>query len=187
MRNRLHRILLVAVALGLGAYILGPELLLASPVVFGALTLEDAHLSFQRLYPDARSVPLAEVIRCFKKVHAEHLKNIQLQVVAISGLDSADVVVADAACKLYLLAVKKPAGSTTTVYLKGSDHASAQGANAELGLILVGSDTNWHTIFDPQGLPFGTGLTLDAHTTSSGTTKSAAADAPVGFAIIGAA
>lgn len=151
-----------------------------------ALSLEDAHLTFQRAIPDARSVPLAEIIRCFKKVHAEHLKNIQLQFVPISGLDSADVVVADAACKLYLLAVKKPAGSTTTVYLKGSDHASAQGANAELGMPLVGSTTRWHTYFNPEGLPLGTGLTLDAHTTSSGTTKSNVADAPVGFAIIGA-
>lgn len=166
--------------------VLGPKALFAAPVVFGAISLEDAHLTFQRTFQDSRGVPTAEVLRCFKKVHAEHLKNIQLQLVNFSGLSSADGVIADAACKLYLIAAKKPSGSTTASWLKGSNHATVAAAAADLGLPFAATDTGWHTYFDPQGTVLGTGLTLGAHTTVSGNTKSNAADAPTGFAIIGA-
>lgn len=149
----------------------------------GALTLEDAHLSFQKIYPDAKSVPVAEVVRCLKKLQSEHLKGIQFQVVSISGMDSADKVIADVACKLYLIVVQKPSGSSTNAWFKLSDHASTAAAAADAALKLT--DTNWHMIFNGEGMPYGTGITAGSHTTVNGNTKSAAADAPLGLAIVG--
>lgn len=185
---RLNRSLKVVLAVAVAAvvvYALGYNPLYAAPFALGALTLEDAHLSFQKMYPDARSVPVAEVIRCFKKVHAEFLKNPQLQVVALSGLESADGVIADAPCKVFLIAVKKPSGSAVTAFFKVSDNASTAAADGDLATMKL-TDTNWHTFFDPQGFPMGTGATAGSHTANNGNTKSAAADAPTGFAVIGA-
>lgn len=152
-----------------------------------ALSLEDAHLTFQRMFADSRGVPAAEAIRCFKKVHAEHLKNVQLQFVAFSGFKNADVVVADAACKVYLIVAKKPSGSTTATWLKGSDHATVAAASGDLALRFAATDTTTHTFFDPGGMSCGTGLTLGGHTSAAGNTKAETVDAVTGFAIIGAA
>jgi hypothetical protein len=122
-------------------------------------------------------------------LYMDTLQNPNLQIVFYSGLGAADKVIADVACKLYALFSVKPTASTTSSWLKGSDHATVAAANGDIVQKMVGTGGGgrsyclvWH-----DGLPLATGLTLGAHTTVSGNTKSNAADAPTGFAIIGAA
>ena len=153
-----------------------------------ALSLEGINLVKRRARADTRSVGVAESLRSLFK-HMENLGNPDLQLVAISGLESADKVVADAACKLYALYFKKPTASTTDAWIKGSDHATVAAANGDFVAKLVGTaggGRSYMPVFH-DGLKLGTGLTIGSHTTVNGNTKSAAADAPTGFAIIGAA
>ncbi len=152
-----------------------------------ALTLEGVNLVKRRTRYDTRKVGVAEALRSFFK-HMENLGNPDLQFVAISGLDAADKVVADAACKLYALYIAKPTASTTDAWFKGSNHATVAAANGDVVVYLRGTSGGGRAycpVFH-DGLPLGTGLTVGAHTTVNGNTKSAAADAPTGFAIVGA-
>jgi hypothetical protein len=125
----------------------------------------------------------------FREVLNDQRKNEDLYYEAYSGLNSADQVIADAACKLFVLFGKKPAASTTDAWLKGSDHATVAAANGDVVAKYLGAGGGGreHVLIFPNGLSLGTGLTLGCHTTVSGNTKSAAADAVTGFAVIGAA
>lgn len=152
-----------------------------------ALSLGDINAVFRRARGDSRAVGVAEALRSLSK-HMQQLGNPDLQLVEFSGLDSADKVIADVGCKLFALYIKKPAGSTTDAWLKGSNHASAAAANGDIVVYLRGTSGGgkaYCPVFH-DGLLLGTGLTLGAHTTVNGSTDSAAADAPTGFAIIGA-
>lgn len=152
-----------------------------------ALSLEGINTVKRRARGDTRAVGVAEALRSLWK-HMENLGNPDLQLVAISGLDSADKVIADAACKLYAVYIKKPDASTTDSWFKGSNHATVAAANGDITAYLRGTSgggRSYCVVFH-DGLPLGTGLTVGAHTTVNGNTKSAAADAPTGFAIVGA-
>lgn len=152
-----------------------------------AIALEGINLVKRRARADTRSVGVAESLRSLFK-HMENLGNPDLQLVAISGLDAADKVVADAACKLYALYLKKPTASTTNAWVKGSNHATVAAANGDIVVFLVGTSgggRSYMPVFH-DGLPLATGLTIGSHTTVNGNTKSAAADCATGFAIIGA-
>lgn len=150
-------------------------------------TLEDANIVKQKTFSESRSVGVAEALRSLWK-HMQNLKNPDLYIEFFSGLDSADQVISDAACKLYALYAKKPAASTTTAFLKGSDHGSAMQAGASLVIPFNGTGGGGqnHCLVFHDGLQLGTGLTMGSATTGNGTTKSNSADAPTGFAIIGA-
>lgn len=153
-----------------------------------ALSLEGILVVKQKANLESRKAGPAMGLRSLW-LYMETLKNPDLQLVPFSGLQTADKVIADAACVLYALFSVKPAASTTDAWLKGSDHASAAAANGDIVQKMIGTGGGgrsycpvWH-----DGLPFGTGLTLGSHTAVGGSTKSNAADAPTGFAIIGAA
>ncbi len=153
-----------------------------------ALSLEGILVVKQKANLESRKSGAAMGLRSLW-LYMETLQNPNLQIVFFSGLGTADKVIADAACKLFALYSKKPAASTTDAWLKGSDHATVAAANGDIVQKMIGTGGGgreycpvWH-----DGLPLGTGLTLGAHTTVNGNTKSAAADAPTGFAIIGAA
>lgn len=153
-----------------------------------ALSLGDINAVTRRARGDSRSVGVAQALRGLF-AHMQNLGNPDLQMVEYSGLGTADKVVADVGCKLYALYVKKPLASTTNAWLKGSNHATVAAANGDVVVFLVGTSgggRSYCPVFH-DGLPLGTGLTLGCHTTVNGNTKSAAADAATGFAIIGAA
>lgn len=153
-----------------------------------ALTLADPNTAFRKARGGSRAAGVQESLRALQ-AHINTLANPDLQFVAFSGLETADKVIADVGCTLFALYCKKPTASTTNAWLKGSNHASAAAAAPDLAVFLVGTSgggREYCPIFG-DGLPFGTGLTLGSHTTNNGNTKSAAADAPTGFAIIGAA
>jgi len=152
-----------------------------------ALALTDINTVRQKTRAEARSVGAHEALRSLWK-HMQSLGNPDLQLVEFAGLGSADKVVADAACKLYALYVAKPKGSTTDSWLKGSNHATTAAANGDIVAYLrgtAGGGRSYCLVFH-DGLPLGTGLTVGAHTTVNGNTKSNVADAGTGFAIIGA-
>ena len=153
-----------------------------------ALVLENINLVVQKTYPDSRWPGVAENLRALWK-HMQSLRNPDLKIKMYSGLASADVVASDAACKVYAIFMKKPTASTTNAWLKLSNHATAAAANGDFTTFLVGTGGGGREYCPTynDGLPFGTGCTIGCHTTVNGNTKSAAADAVTGFAIIGAA
>lgn len=152
-----------------------------------ALVLENANLVRQKTFPDSRKPGVAESLRSFWK-HMEQLSNPDLKIKMFSGLETADVVVSDAACKVYAIFMKKPTASTTNAWFKGSNHASAAAANGDFTTLLVGTNgggREYCPVYH-DGLPMGTGFTVGCHTTVNGNTKSNAADAATGFVIVGA-
>lgn len=153
-----------------------------------ALTVEDANKVKQRTFADLRGRHIGEQLKAFWN-HINALGNPDLQFVPISGLETADKVVADVACKLYGIYLRKPTGSTTDAWAKGSDHATVAAANGDIVAKLLGTGGGGkeHLMSFPSGLLLGTGLTVGAHTTVNGNTKSNVADAPIGWAIVGAA
>lgn len=153
-----------------------------------ALTLEDALKVKQRSRWDTRKPGVSEVFRALWK-HLEALRNPDLQFVAYSGLNAGEQVVANVPAKLYAVYAAKPAASTTTAFLKLSDHATATQAGASLVIPFVGTGGGGqtHAAVFPDGLLFNTGITINSTTTGDGTMESAAADAPTGFCIVGAA
>lgn len=152
-----------------------------------ALTLEQNLNVKERCRADAQKVGVAESLRALWK-HMQQLGNPDLKFKSISGLASADVVVSDAACKLYAWCIKKPSASTVDAWAKISDHASTAGTNPDVAVKMVGTGGGGRA-YCPiwlDGLPLGTGCTVGCHTANNGNTKSAAADAVTGFAIVGA-
>lgn len=158
-----------------------------------ALSLTDINVAMRKIRGQARGAGLGIIARAMHE-YFNLLNNPDVQFVAFSGLNSADAVIANAPCVLYLLWAKKPSGSTTDAWLKGSDHASTAAANGDVVVKFKGTDSNStslgnreYAVTFPDGLVLGTGLTLGSHTTVNGNTKSASADAPTGFCVIGAA
>lgn len=153
-----------------------------------ALTLSSFEVALRRMIPEGRKAGTQEMARAFR-AYLNTLGNPDLKFLSFSGLETADAVISDAACRVYAIYMKKPAASTTNAWLKGSDHASAAAANGDFVTKLLGTGGGGreYLVIYPDGLPFGTGLTLGCHTTVNGNTKSAVADAATGFAIVGAA
>lgn len=152
-----------------------------------ALVLTDIFTVKERARYESRSPGVAESLRALFK-HLNQIGNPDLKLVEYSGLGAADAVISDSACKLYAIFAKKPTASTTDSWLKGSNHATVAAANGDFVAYLRGTSGGGRS-YCPcfmDGLPLGTGLTLGAHTTVNGNTKSNAADAPTGFAIVGA-
>ena len=153
-----------------------------------AQTLASALSAKQKALADTRNPDSQSLLRTFFSYWAQHKGNADIEFKAISGLNAADVVLSDVAGRLLVLFLRKPTASTTTAYAKISDHATTAAAAAELVVALIGTGGGGQEICQvyPKGLIFGTGMTLGSHTTAAGNTKSASADAPVGFAIVGA-
>lgn len=153
-----------------------------------ALVLEAIANVKRRCIPEAKGVGSQAALRMLFEVLNDKHRNPDLKIKFFSTLSSEDVVVSDSACKLFAVFLKKPLASTTDAWFKGSDHATAAAANGDITAKLRGTAGGGleHCITYPDGLPLGTGLTVAAHTTVNGSTDSAAADAPTGFAIVGA-
>lgn len=153
-----------------------------------ALSLGDINQVKEQARGEARKPGVSAALRSLF-TYMQQIGNPDLQIVFFSGLNAADKVIADVGCKLYALFMLKPTASTTDAWLKGSNHATTAAANGDVVAYLRGTSGGGRS-YCPcfhDGLPLATGLTLGSHTTVNGNTKSAAADAPTGFAIIGAA
>jgi hypothetical protein len=151
-------------------------------------TLEDINLVKQKARLESRKVGVAEALRSLWK-HMQMLSNPDLYIEFFSALSGGEVVISDSACKLYAVYAAKPAASTTTTFLKVSDHASAVQAGASLVVPFVGTGGGGqtHCLVFHDGLKLATGCVIGSVTAGDGTTDGAAADTVNGFAIIGAA
>jgi len=155
------------------------------PFVFGmAFSGEAIDKVRQRCFAEARTVGSQMMIEAFFRLQNQR-GNPDLQFVGFEGLETADKVIVAGAGRVWMLFLKKPSGSTVTAYLKGSDHATVAAAAAEVALAM--DSTEEHCLVFSGGLAQTVGFTIGSHTTASGNTKSAAADAIVGFAVISAA
>lgn len=154
-----------------------------------AISVEDINKVRQKCRIDSLAkIGPAQILRALFKHFNDALRNPDLQFVPFVCSNSADAVIADAACKLYFLVAIKPAASTTNAWLKGSNHATTAAAAGDVAIPLIGTGGGGkaQTLAFPDGLPLGTGFTVNCHTTVNGNTKSQDADCATGFAIIGA-
>ena len=109
---------------------------------------------------------------------------LDLEVVEFDYLTGTDTVIADVACKIYAILLKK--NTTVTAYFKASDHATVSSSTApevELRQTTVKSDL----LLFPKALPMTTGFTISSDTTSDGNTGSTAGDGAAGCVLLGAA
>jgi hypothetical protein len=125
-----------------------------------AVSLEGINLTKQRARAETRKPKIQLLLKTLFSYLAQHKGNPDLQFVAFSGLTSTDVVVADAACKVYAQYMKKPSTSSTAAFVKD-------------------------LLIFPDGKSMANGYTLISNTTSGGGTGTAAADQCSGFVIIG--
>lgn len=153
-----------------------------------AISLEDFQKAWQRTRISTQRVAVAEILRGLKAYLTENKGQPQLQVVYFALSNSADTVIADAACVLHALVYDKPNASTTAAWLQGSNHASAMQASEDFNIPLSASAKATKPIIltFPDGLPLSAGLVIISATTAAGGTRSATADCGTGFAILGA-
>ena len=166
-----------------------------------ALTLEDSNLAWQRVKIALASEPTGagsftpppaiDAFRSLKTYLATALGNPTLQFVAIDALDVDDAsgkVLADAACTLYAVFLKKQA-TATDVYLHILDDATDDtgvATDTRVMLAMLETEESAFAIY-PNGVAMGTGVVAKAYTTAAGSTDSASADTPNGFIIIAGA
>jgi hypothetical protein len=108
-----------------------------------------------------------------------------LQVKEFDNLTNTDTVIADAACKVYAIVLKK--GTTTAAFFKGTDHASTGATDGTQQISLRQNSVKVDILVFPKGLPMAAGLTLRSNTTGTGNTTSAAGDGASGVVLLGAA
>jgi hypothetical protein len=153
-----------------------------------ALTLENINNVKQRTRYQVRTPGAAEALRSLWK-HMEAKGNPDLQFVVFERNGTDDIVIADAACRIYAIYFKKPSTSTTAAWLKGSDHVSTAAAAADVAISLAAAAAALKEacpVFH-DGLSMANGFTMASHTAVNGNTDSAAGDCPSGFVILGAA
>lgn len=110
-----------------------------------------------------------------------------------SADDAGGVVLADAACTVYVVYARKgtldhrTAGTATDAYLVIFDDATDDaGAGTDGRLVLPLMQASETAIYAScQGIVMGTGVVAKSYTDFDGTTDSSAGDAPNGFVIIG--
>jgi hypothetical protein len=107
-----------------------------------------------------------------------------LQVVEFGALDNTDVVVADAACSIYAIVIKKP--TATAGNFKAGDSATTCPTDGSGVLGIKGNKAGEQVLFFPQKLTMASGFTIRANTTATGSASPVTADKPAGMVILGA-
>ena len=153
-----------------------------------AQTLASALSAKQKALPETRNPDSQSLLRTFFAYWAQHKGNGDLQFFAISAMQTADVVLSDVPGRLMVLFLRKPLASIVDSWAKISNHATAAGVAGDLAVNFIGATGGGQEVclVFPKGLIFSVGMTIGAHTTVGAAGKSLVADAPVGFAIVGA-
>ena len=151
-----------------------------------ALSLENALAVKQQASSWAGVGPGPQMqLKAFWMYHAQHGKNKDLDFIGLADL-TGDTVVADAACQLYVVYLKKQA-TATDAFAKFVDHATtAAGSTFFLCAELAEASEEVMLVF-PNGIPQASGITAVSSTTDTGTTDTTSGDGPNGYCIIGAA
>jgi hypothetical protein len=150
------------------------------------LSLTNSVLVTQASRSESRRAKTQLFLKQLYSYLAQHKGSPDLQIVNFSALTSASVVVADVPCKLYALFLKKPTGSTVSVYAKATDDelTASVGTNSITQILPVAVE---ETLIYPDGLAFAAGIVMRADTSPIAAGAPNAADRPSGFAIIGGA
>lgn len=156
-----------------------------------ALSLESANKVRQKVRAHLRNPGVQKALKAFWLHWASDMSNADLQFVVIDGNvnasdggNTANQVLANAACKLYVLYLKK-SGSTAT-WFKATDHATTAATNGSQDISQRLTTANQEQIFVyPAGFSMTNGLTVTENTTATGSTLTLAADKVDGFVIIG--
>lgn len=151
-----------------------------------ALSTQSAVLAKRRALNYGFRKPFSRrIVKVLFETLAQHKGNPDLEIVEFDNLTDTDVVIADAACKVYAIVLTKE--SDTAAFFKGSDHASAASDTAAEIVQEMNADKDELVLAYPDGWAQGTGFTVHSDTTADGGTTSAAGDGAKGFAIIGGA
>jgi hypothetical protein len=152
-----------------------------------AVTTENANKVWMRAKAAlAAASPYAQL--AFKELKAwlaTQKGNPDLVYVAIGDL-GADAPIADAACKVYGIYLKKGA-TATGAFVKAADHATVSGTTASDLVLELNAAGQEAVLTYPQGWAQGTGFAIGSDTTADGSTASTSGDGPNGFVILGAA
>lgn len=151
------------------------------------LSLEDINLVKQKARGESRKPGVHEALRSLWK-HMEQLRNPDLYIEFFSSLNAGEQAIADASCKLYAVYAVKPTASTTTTFLKVTDHATTVAAGNSLVVPFLGGAGagQTHCLVFHDGLFMAAGAAVGSVTAGDGTTDGAAADVVSGFIILGA-
>ena len=166
-----------------------------------ALSLQNSNLVWQKAKigldaeptgaGSATPMPALAAFKALKEYLATIKGNPDLQFVPITATDidaASGLILADVACKLYAVFLKKLA-TTTRVYTYLIDDASDDtgfATDARVLLSQAGSEETAFAIF-PAGEAMAAGLVAKAYDDADGTSNALEADTPNGFVIIGAA
>ena len=154
-----------------------------------AIAVQDINLAKRKvlnyLSAGTKGDPFAhEQFRALFSYLAQHGSNPDLQFVPFSDL-GADTVIADAACKVYGVYMKKRATSTGC-FVKAADHATSAGTTASDLVQELNASGQREVMIHRDGWAQGTGFTIGSDTTADGSTASTSGDGPDGFVLIGA-
>ena len=151
-----------------------------------ALSLSDINLVRQRTFGETRKPKVQAILKALFSYLAQHKGSPDLQIVAFADLTSGTgTAIADAACRVHAIFVKKPSASTVSAYFKGSDSPTTASATAPEFSMVIPSANEDIVVF-PDGLSMANGFAIRSDTTAAGSTGSVAADQPDGFVIVGA-
>ena len=154
-----------------------------------ALTLENPLLVWQRARIALETLEAKKShfhgLKELKEALATISSNPNLQFVAIADL-GADAIIADAACKVYAIYLRKR-NTSTAAFFKADDHASSAGTTASNMVHELNAAKQHVLITYPQGYAQTVGFTVGSDTTADGSTASTSGDGPDGFVVIGAA
>lgn len=123
------------------------------------------------------------VLKALREYLVAYQGNPDLEVKEFDDL-TADSVIANAACKVYAIILKKQP-TATGCFVKGADHASDAGSTASDLVQELNASGQEAILVYPKGWAQGTGFTVTSHTTADGSTDSTSGDGPDGFVIIG--
>ena len=153
-----------------------------------AVTLESANLVRQKTRMYTLDPFVFAALKGFFLRHSSKGNN-DLKIIPVSDADfvtAGGTVLADAACTVYFIYLKK--GTTATdayvkFYANATDDTTAADERITLPILEASESV---VLCSPQGLTFATGVVGTSHTTSNGTTDSTSGDVADGFLIVGA-
>lgn len=155
-----------------------------------ALSTESANLVWQKAFVALQSLgakpSIVDSLRRLKEKLATVNANPDLQFVTMADI-TGDTVIADAACKLYAIFVKKQA-TATDAYFKTNDHATTCGAANGASMtdcVWLPDSGDQHLFVFPNGRAQANGITVASQTTAPGNTDNTSGDGPNGFVILG--
>ncbi len=152
-----------------------------------AISLSAGVLVKQRALAETRKPHVQGSLKWLFSYLAQHFGNPNLQIVFFSGLADSEVVIADAACKIYATYIRVPSTSVAATYVKQTDHATTSSdASSEYRYKIGGAGAQEEIFVAHRGLSMASGITMQGNTTANGGTASNAVDQASGFVIIGA-